>query len=222
MPTPTFEQIDDVLASLVAPSDDALDHALATSAAGGLPPIQVAPVQGKLLQLLAGAVGARAILEVGTLGGYSTIHLARGLADGGRVTTLELDPHHAEVARENLAYAKVDDRVDVVVGPALDSLDALRADGYGPIDLAFIDADKPNNANYLRHALELAHPGTLLVVDNVVRGGSVAVDPLPDEASKGAYDAIALLGAEPRVEATAIQVVGHKGHDGLLLGLVTS
>jgi len=218
---PSFGEIDEVLAALVAPSDDALAHALRTSSDGGLPPIQVAAVQGRLLQLLARAVDASTILEVGTLGGYSTIHLARGLRDGGRVTTLELDEHHAEVARANLAYAGVADRVDVVVGPALESLDKLAADGYGPIDLAFVDADKANNTNYLRRALSLSHPGTLLIVDNVVRAGAVAVDPLPDESARGAHEAIAFLGKEPRVVATAIQVVGAKSHDGLLLGVVT-
>jgi predicted O-methyltransferase YrrM len=216
----TFEQIDEVLARLVAPNDDALEHALKASSDAGLPPIQVAPVQGMLLQLLTRSVDAATVLEVGTLGGYSTIHLARGIRPGGKVTTLEIDPHHADVARENLAYAGVADRVDVVVGPALESLAALESSGYGPIDLAFIDADKVNNSAYLRHALSLAHPGTMLIVDNVVRAGSVAQDPLPDEASRGAYDAIAMLAAEPRVVATVIQVVGAKGHDGLLFGVV--
>jgi predicted O-methyltransferase YrrM len=162
------------------------------------------------------------VLEVGTLGGYSTIHLARGGGQDSRVTTLELDEHHAEVARANLDFAGLGDRVDVVVGPALDSLARLERDGYGPVDFVFIDADKPNNANYLRHALAFSRPGTLLVVDNVVRGGSVAVDPLPDANARGAYDAIALLGAEPRVEATVLQLVGAKGHDGIAVGIVTA
>lgn len=218
----TFEEIDAVLATLVAPSDDALEHALRASADGGLPPIQVAPLQGKLLQLLAASVGAATILEVGTLGGYSTIHLARGLRDGGRVTTLELDEHHAEVARANLAHAGVADKVDVLVGPALESLEKLKSAGYGPVDLVFVDADKQNNTNYLRYGLAFSHPGTLLIVDNVVRGGAVALDPLPDDGARGAREAIAFLGAEPRVDATVLQVVGAKGHDGLLFGLVTS
>jgi len=217
----SFQAIDDALARLVVPNDDALDHALAASNEGGLPPIQVSSLQGKLLQLLARAIDASTILEVGTLGGYSTIHLARGLRAGGRVTTLELDPHHAEVATANLAYAGLADRVDVLVGPALERLAKLEADGYGPVDLVFIDADKENNRAYLRYALGFAHPGTILVVDNVVRAGAVALDPLPDAAARGAYDAIALLGAEPNVVATVIQVVGTKGHDGLLIGTVT-
>lgn len=222
MTQPTFEEIDALLGTIVAPTDDALEHALRASSDGGLPPIQVAALQGKLLQLLAQSIGAATILEVGTLGAYSTIHLARGLRPGGKVTTLELDAHHADVARANLSHAGLADRVDVVVGPALESLEKLKADGYGPIDLAFIDADKTNNTNYLRVALELSHPGTMLIVDNVVRAGAVAMDPLPDESARGAREAIAFLGAEPRVEATVLQVVGAKGHDGLLFGLVTA
>jgi predicted O-methyltransferase YrrM len=221
MTTPSFEEIDGVLAALVAPGDDALGHALRASSEGGLPPIQVAALQGRLLELVAKAIGASTILEVGTLGGYSTIHLARGLRPGGRVTTLELDEHHADVARANLDYADVGDRVDVIVGPALESLERLAADGYGPVDLVFIDADKPNNPNYLRFGLQFAHPGTVLIVDNVVRAGAVALDPLPDDAARGAYDAIAFMASEPRIEATVLQVVGAKGHDGLAIGLVT-
>ncbi|HEV3212290.1 MAG TPA: O-methyltransferase [Acidimicrobiales bacterium] len=221
MTEPTYEQIDTMLSALVAPSDDALAHALRASTEGGLPPIQVAAVQGKLLQILVQAIGATTVLEVGTLGGYSTIHLARGLREGGRVTTLELDEHHAEVARANLTYAGLAEAVDVLVGPALETLALLKTQGFGPADLVFIDADKVNNTNYLRYGLEFAHPGTLLVVDNVVRAGAVAIDPLPDESARGAREAIEFLGSEPRVEATVLQVVGAKGHDGLLFGLVT-
>lgn len=217
----TFQEIDAALEGLVAKPDDALEHALRASEAAGLPAIQVAPVQGRLLQLLAMAIGAREVLEIGTLGGYSTIHLARGVGKGGRVTTLEVEPRHAEVARANFEYAGVADRVDVMVGPALDSLEQLAARGYGPIDLLFVDADKPNNANYLRAGLAMSKPGTLLIVDNVVRAGAVVEEPL-DTASKGAREAIELLGAEDRVEATVLQVVGAKGHDGLLFGLVTA
>jgi len=219
---PTFEEIDTVLEGLVAQPDEALDYALRSSMDEGLPAIQVAPVQGRLLQLLAVSIGAQVVLEVGTLGGYSTIHLARGVGPKGKVTTLELNEHHAKVARDNLAHAGVGDRVDVVVGPAIESLKALAADGYGPVDLVFIDADKPNNTNYLRAALQLSHPGTVLVVDNVVRGGTIAEDPLPDDAARGAREAIEFLGSNSKVLATAIQVVGAKGHDGLLFGVVTS
>jgi predicted O-methyltransferase YrrM len=222
MQSPSFEEIDAVLAAIVAPSDDALDHALATSTAGGLPPIQVAAVQGKLLELLVRAVGASTVLEVGTLGGYSTIHLARGIRPGGKVTTLELDEHHADVARANFAAAGLDDRIEVIVGPAIESLGALQAAGFGPVDFMFVDADKPNNANYVRAGLGFSHPGTLIVVDNVVRGGSVAIDPLPDDGARGAHEVISFMGGEPRIESTVLQVVGQKGHDGLLFGLVTS
>lgn len=217
--TADFQEVDAALERLVSPRDEALEHALQASADAGLPPIQVAPLQGRFLELLARAVGAREVLEVGTLGGYSTIHLARGVGEEGRVTTLEIDERHAEVARANLAYAGVADRVDVLVGPALSSLEKLAANGYGPIDLLFVDADKPNNSNYLRAGLELSHPGTLLIVDNVVRGGKV-VDADPDEASRGARDAIKLLASTPNVHSTVLQVVGAKGHDGLLLGIV--
>jgi len=222
MPTPSYEEIDAVLASLVAPPDAALEHALTASTDGGLPPIQVAAVQGKLLELLVKAIGASTVLEVGTLGGYSTIHLARGIRLGGKVTTLELDEHHAEVARANFAQACVDDRIEVIVGPAIESLRQLKADGYGPLDFMFVDADKPNNANYVRAGLEFSHPGTVIVVDNVVRGGTVAMDPLPDDYARGAHEVIEFMGTEPRIEATVLQVVGQKGHDGLLFGLVTS
>jgi predicted O-methyltransferase YrrM len=222
MPSPSYEEIDAVLADLVAPSDGALDHALATSTEGGLPQIQVAAVQGKFLELLVRAIGASTVLEVGTLGGYSTIHLARGIRPGGKVTTLELDEHHADVARANFVAAGLDDRIEVIVGPALESIRKLQASGYGPVDFMFIDADKPNNTNYARAGLELSHPGTLLVVDNVVRGGSIAIDPLPDDYARGAHDVISFMGSEPRIDSTALQVVGQKGHDGLLFGLVTS
>ncbi len=218
--TARFEDIDAALEQLVAPRDEALDHALRTSAEAGLPPIAVAPLQGQFLQLLARAIGARTVLEVGTLGGYSTIHLARGVGEQGRVTTLELEERHAAVARANLAHAGLADRVDVVVGPALTSLERLASQGYGPIDLLFVDADKPNNSNYLRAGLGMSKVGTVLVVDNVVRAGKVVDDEL-DEASRGARDAIELLGSMPTVQATVLQVVGAKGHDGLLFGIVT-
>ncbi|HUD70042.1 MAG TPA: O-methyltransferase [Acidimicrobiales bacterium] len=222
MASPSYEEIDAVLADLVAPSDGALDHALATSTEGGLPQIQVAAVQGRFLELLVKAIGASTVLEVGTLGGYSTIHLARGIRPGGKVTTLELDEHHADVARANFVAAGLDDRIEVIVGPALESIRKLQASGYGPVDFMFIDADKPNNTNYARAGLELSHPGTMLVVDNVVRGGSIAIDPLPDDYARGAHEVISFMGSEPRIDSTALQVVGQKGHDGLLFGLVTS
>lgn len=216
---PTYEELDAMLEALVAGEDADLDAALDHQREAGLPPIQVARLQGRLLQLLVSLTAATTVLEIGTLGGYSTIHLARGLAEGGRVTSLELDPHHAEVALANLARAGVADRVDVIVGPALESLERLAAEGYGPIDLAFVDADKTNNPAYVRRALELSRPGTVIVVDNVVRGGRIA-DREPDEASRGALAAIELLGGAPNVEATVLQMVGTKGHDGMLLAVV--
>jgi len=222
MTMPSFEEVDVALGAILAPQDDALRHAVEASERAGLPAIQVSAVLGRLLEVLVRTVSATTVLEVGTLGGYSTIHLARGLAPGGTVTTLELDEHHGDVARANLEYAGLSDRVEVLVGPALDSLERLGAAGFGPVDLVFIDADKTNNANYLRHALRLSRPGTLLIVDNVVRGGSVAIVPSPDESARGAREALELLASEPRIEATALQLVGTKGHDGFAIGVVTA
>jgi predicted O-methyltransferase YrrM len=203
-------------AVLLAP-DPALEGALARSAEAGLPSIAVAPNQGKLLHLLVRITGARRVLEVGTLGGYSTIWLARGLPSDGRLVTLELDPGHAAVARENLASAGVADKVEVIVGPALETLPSLT----DPIDLAFIDADKTNNAAYVEHALRLSHPGTVIVIDNTVRAGRVADDSSTDADVLGTRALHALLAAHPRVDATAIQTVGSKGHDGLTIALVS-
>jgi predicted O-methyltransferase YrrM len=180
--------------------------------AHGLPPHEVTPPQGALLELLARIQGARAILEIGTLGGYSTAWLARALPPGGRLVTLEIDPTYAERARANLA----DDRVEVITGPALDTLPTLT----GPFDLVFIDADKRSNAEYLQWALELARPGTLIVADNVIRGGAVADPGDPDPSVQGVRTFFDALAAEPRVSATAIQTVGAKGYDGFALALV--
>lgn len=210
--------VDAYIADHLLGSDPVLDAALAANEAAGLPAIDVAPVQGKLLQLLATMVGARRILEVGTLGGYSTVHLARALPDGGRLVSLEIDPHHAEVARSNLARAGLADRSEVRVGPAIDSLAAMRGDP--PFDFVFIDADKPSNAAYLCAALDLSRPGTAIVVDNVVREGGL-LDAASDDprilGSRALFEAVA---AEPRLSATAIQTVGTKRWDGFLLALV--
>jgi predicted O-methyltransferase YrrM len=196
--------VDRYIADRLLGDDPAVDRT-------GLPRYDVSPPQGALLELLARMVGARAILEIGTLAGYSTIWLARALPPGGRVVTLEADPRYAEVARRNLAGI-----ADVIVGPALETLPTLA----GPFDLIFIDADKRSNAEYLDHALRLSRPGTLIVADNVVRGGAVA-DPASDDASvrgvRAFFDAVA---AEPRLRATAIQTVGAKGYDGFALALV--
>jgi predicted O-methyltransferase YrrM len=208
--------IDGYFDGALSPSDPALEAALKATQDGGLPNIQVSAAQGKQLNLLARAIGARRILEVGTLGGYSAIWLARALPADGQLITCELDPHHAEVARANLANAGVAERVDVRVGPAIDTLTQLE----GPFDLAFIDADKPSNADYFVHALRMARPGALIVVDNVVRGGRV-LDADGDGAVQGVRRLVDVVAAEPRVSATTIQTVGTKGYDGFLLALVT-
>jgi predicted O-methyltransferase YrrM len=214
--------VDGYLGNLLVSADPALETALAASAAAGLPAINVSPVQGKLLHLLARAIGARNVLEIGTLGGYSTIWLARALPDGGRVISLEADPKHAEVARANIARAELDTRVEVRLGMALDLLPALAAEGGNPFDFIFIDADKPNNAAYFDWALKLSRPGSIIVVDNVVRGGDVIAADSDSPTVQGVRRFLERLAAEPRVSATAIQTVGGKGYDGLAIALVTS
>jgi predicted O-methyltransferase YrrM len=208
--------VDEYLAGALAPADPALTKALAANAAAGLVAADVSPAQGRLLELLARLCGARAILEIGTLGGYSTIWLARALPPGGRLVTLESDPHHARVARENLARAGVSGVVEVVEGPALATLPGVA----GPFDLVFIDADKPGNPDYFAWALRLSRPGTVIVVDNVVRGGAVADYASDDPGVVGTRRLFELVAAEPRVSATAVQTVGSKGHDGFLLAVV--
>lgn len=214
--------VDRYIADLFAPDDPALQAALEASAAAGLPPIQVAPNQGKLLQILARLQGARRILEIGTLGGYSTIWLARALPADGRLITLELDPKHAEVARGNIARAGLDRVVDLRLGRALDLLPRIAAEGMGPFDLIFIDADRPNNPDYFAWALRLARRGSLIVIDNVVRGGMVADAASGDPAIQGVRRMNAMIAAEPRVSATAVQTVGGKGYDGFAIALVTA
>jgi predicted O-methyltransferase YrrM len=214
--------VDGYFSDLLVPADAALEAALAASAAAGLPAINVSPVQGKLLQLLARAIGAHNVLEIGTLGGYSSIWLARALPDGGRLVSLEADPRHAEVARANIARAGLDSSVEVRLGMALDLLPELAAEGGEPFDLVFIDADKPNNAAYFDWALQLTRPGSIIVVDNVVREGDV-IDAVSDSPTvQGVRRFLERLAAEPRVSATAIQTVGGKGYDGFAIALVTS
>lgn len=208
------------LSGLFVGDDAVLERALERSAAAGLPPIAVSPVQGKLLHLLARVRGARRILEVGTLGGYSTIWLARALPHDGALITLEIDPEHAAVARENLAAAGLGELVAVEVAPALQTLDRLVDSGAQPFDLIFIDADKPNNPNYLRRALDLSRPGTLIVLDNVVRGGAVADSHSRDPNVIGTRKALEMMASDPRLQATALQTVGQKGYDGFALALV--
>ncbi|HEV2104913.1 MAG TPA: O-methyltransferase [Candidatus Eisenbacteria bacterium] len=222
MTSQTWTEVDGYLAGLLAPADPALAAALAASEAAGLPAIQVTAAQGKFLHLLARACGARAILEVGTLGGYSTIWLARALPPGGRLITLEMDPKHADVARANLARAKLSELVELRLGRALDTLPQLAAERRGPFDLVFIDADKPNIPEYFAASLRLCRPGSWIVVDNVVRGGEVADAASADPSVQGVRRFLAQLAAEPRVSATALQTVGGKGYDGFALALVTA
>ena len=218
---PKWTAIDAFIGEHFLEADPALEAALVASEAAGLPPIQVDPLQGKLLTMLAASLGARNILEVGTLGGYSTIWLARGLADGGRVITLDVNPEFAEVARNNFATAGLADRIDVRVGPALDTLAALEAEGAGPFDLVFIDADKPNTPHYFDWAVKLAREGTLIVVDNVVREGAILAAGSDSAHVRGLRDFYARAATDPRVSATAFQTVGAKGHDGLAVVRVT-
>jgi len=216
-----WSAVDEYLNGQLAPSDDALRAALEDSAKAGLPAIAVAANQGKLLGLLARAIGARKVLEIGTLGGYSSIWLARALPPEGRLITLELSPKHAEVARRNLARAGVAERVEVVVGPALESLPQLLAAERGPFDLIFIDADKASLPEYFAWALKLARLGSLIVVDNVVRRGAILDANSSDPNVQGVRRLYDLIASEPRVTATAIQTVGSKGYDGLAFALVT-
>jgi predicted O-methyltransferase YrrM len=215
-----WNAVDRYINDLLVPSDSALDAALAASAEAGLPAISVAPNQGKLLQLLARLQGARAILEIGTLGGYSAIWLARALSPGGRLITLEADPKHAEVARANIARAGLAGVVELRLGRALDTLPALVREHRGPFDLIFIDADKPGYSDYFAWALKLSRRGTLIVADNVVRKGAVADPASGDPMVQGVRRFTELVAAEPRVSATAIQTVGSKGYDGLAIALV--
>ena len=203
----------------LSPDDPVLDAALDASDAAGLPQIAVAANQGKLLMLLAQTVGARRILEVGTLGGYSAIWLARALPADGRLISLELDPKHAAVATANLARAGFADRAEVRVGPAIAALPRLEQEKAGPFDLVFIDADKPSNADYFAWALKLTRPGSLIVVDNVVRRGAVT-DAGGDANVQGVRRLADLISEEPRVDATALQTVGDKGYDGFLIARV--
>jgi len=216
----TWTAVDRYIGDLLVGPDPALDGALVASAAAGLPAIAVAPPQGKLLMILARALGARTILEIGTLGGYSTIWLARALGPGGRLVTLELDPKHAAVAKANLARAGLSDVVELRLGPASDSLRGLLAEGRGPFDFIFIDADKPGYPEYLALALQLSAPGTLIVADNVVRDGAVADPGSADPNVQAVRRYNALLAAEPRVTATVLQTVGSKGYDGFAIALV--
>ncbi|CAM5367821.1 O-methyltransferase OS=Streptomyces tendae OX=1932 GN=GUR47_10775 PE=4 SV=1 [Streptomyces tendae] len=215
-----WDDVDTYFDTHLAPEDEALAAARRDSDAAGLPPVNVTAGQGKLLQLLAQVQGARTILEIGTLGGYSTIWLARALPADGRLVTLEYNARHAEVATRNLARAGLEDLVDVRVGAALDSLPKLADENPPPFDLVFIDADKGNNAHYLEWALGLTSTGSLIVLDNVVRGGRVADADDTAGDVRGTRAAIELIGSHPRLSGTAVQTVGAKGYDGFALARV--
>ena len=214
--------VDRYITDLFVPPDAALSGALQASQAAGLPAINVSPPQGKFLQLLAMALGARAILELGTLGGYSTIWLARALPPGGRLITLEADPRHAEIARANIARAGLTEVVDLRLGRALDTLPRLAAEGRGPFDLIFIDADKPSYADYFTWALKLSRRGTVIIGDNVIRRGAVIHPGASDDPRvPGVLRFHEVVAAERRVTATVMQTVGAKGYDGFTIALVT-
>jgi len=216
----TWKAVDDYVAEQLIGADDALDGALRASADAGLPSIAVSPPQGKLLHLLARSIGARSVLEIGTLGGYSTIWLARAVGNDGRVVTLEADRRYAELARANIAQAGFAETVDVRIGPALQTLPSLAAENPAPFDLVFIDADKVNTPEYFRWALDWTRPGGLIVADNVVRDGAIADPRSGDPAGLAARQLHEMLATEPRVSATTIQTVGLKGYDGFTLMLV--
>jgi predicted O-methyltransferase YrrM len=208
--------VDEYLAERLAPGEAALTAALEANAAAGLVAADVSPAQGRLLELLARLCGARSILEIGTLGGYSTIWLARALPPDGRLVTLEADPHHARVARSNLSRAGLSEVVEIVEGPALETLPGVE----GAFDLVFIDADKERSADYLALALERSHPGTLIVADNIVRGGAVVDADSDDPRVVGVRRLVEAVAVEPRLVATGLQTVGVKGWDGMVLALV--
>ncbi|WP_327311093.1 O-methyltransferase [Streptomyces sp. NBC_01243] len=216
-----WTEVDDYFNGLLVGPDEALDAAVEASDGAGLPAMQVAANQGKLLNLLARLQGARTVLEIGTLGGYSTIWLARALPEGGKVVTLEADPAYAEVARANIERAGLADVVEIRVGRALDTLPELAAEGYGPFDVVFIDADKPSNPDYLAWSLKLTRPGSLIIADNVVRDGEVVDGTSDDPKVQGVRRFTELVAAEPTLSATALQTVGSKGYDGLMMALVT-
>jgi len=217
-----WEAVDKYFDKMLIPHDSTLDDALAAAAAAKLPAIQVSSVQGKLLHLLARIMGARNILEIGTLGGYSTIWMARALPEGGRIITLEADPKHAEVARKNFARAGVESKVELRLGKALDTLPKVAADGLGPFDMFFIDANKSNMPEYFEWSLKLARTGSVIIADNVVREGAVLDAKSTDDDIQGIRRFLEMVGKEKRVSGTALQTVSTKNYDGFALVLVTS
>ena len=216
----TWDAVDQALEACLAPQDDALLAATAAAARAGLPEVAVSPAQGRLLEVLARAIGARRILELGTLAGFSTIWLARALPAGGTLVTLELEPERARISRENIDRAGCGGAVEIMVGPAMRSLEALRAAGAPPFDLVFIDADKENCPGYLEHALALSRPGTLVIVDNAIRRGRLIDPGTGDPSVDGVRTMMDAIQRHPRLTAAGIQTVGAKGYDGLVLALV--
>ncbi|HTX62058.1 MAG TPA: O-methyltransferase [Acidimicrobiales bacterium] len=217
-----WTDVDRFFTETLLPRDPVFEDVLRAADDAGLPPISVSAPQGMLLHVLVRALGAHRVLEIGTLAGYSTIWLASAVAPGGTVVTLELDPRHAEVARRNFARAGVDGVVDLRLGAALDSLAVIEKEGGGPFDLVFVDADKSTYPEYVRWALRLSRPGTLLVLDNVVRDGMILEPDSDDAFVAGTRRALEILGEEPRLLATALQTVGSKGYDGFAVALVTA
>jgi predicted O-methyltransferase YrrM len=213
--------VDDYFRGLFIPPDPALDTALESTVDAGMPTINVAPNEGKMLHLLVRSINARSILEIGTLGGYSTIWLGRALPPGGRLITLEIDPTHAEVARANIERAGLAERVEIRVGPAIEALPQLENEGAGPFDVVFIDADKASTPDYVAWALRLTKPGSMIIIDNVVRNGEVANGASTDADVVGIQRGLAALAEDPRVVTAALQTVGSKGYDGLAFALVT-
>ncbi|NYT57547.1 O-methyltransferase [Alcaligenaceae bacterium] len=216
-----WNKVDDYFSATLAPSDAVLDAALADSEQAGLPAINVAPNQGKLLNLLARISGARRILEIGTLGGYSTIWLARALPVDGSIVTLELEPAHAKVAQANIERAGFGDTVTIMVGSAVDTLKSLVANQTQPFDFVFIDADKQNNPHYLEWSLKLSRPGTVIITDNVVRKGGVADLSNDDPDVEGVRSLFAMAASNPNLSSTAVQTVGAKGWDGFAITVVS-
>lgn len=216
-----WSEVDAYFTGKLAPPDAVLDAALRASASAGLPAIAVAPNQGKMLQLFARIVGAKRILEIGTLGGYSTIWMATALPPDGKLITLEIEKRHADVAAANIARAGLEKKVEIRLGRAIETLPKLLAEGAGPFDMVFIDADKQNNAGYLEWALKMSRRGTLIIVDNVVRNGAISDAGSKDSSVIGTRKLFDILEMDARVSATAIQTVGSKGYDGFAMAVVT-
>jgi predicted O-methyltransferase YrrM len=219
-PIDTWKQVDSFFTDALIHPDPEIDAALASNHAAGLPAIDVTALQGRFLELMIRAIGGRRILEIGTLGGYSTIWMARAVGASGKVITLELEKRHAEIAQRNFGNAGVADRIDLRIGPASESLSALVAAGAAPFDFVFIDADKAGYPDYLHYSLKLSRPGTLIIADNVVRDGKVIEPDNPDPNIRGVRRFTEMAAAEPRLSATVLQTVGGKGYDGFAIAIV--